>query len=1098
MPRKPIKINMETCSSDTQNSSSGYAQSLSGLSMPYHSNHPEAKTALIARARAGENVIKWKSSQPTPEGFGYHSLVWLGGIASCQDGPHYFDLYLNGVNTLRFYSGDSKTEITSHTLTKVGKAEEDVGNSVETESGVEFYFDKQLTDMFGDCFGWFHLIFPAEEGQYPEGIDLEIRAEEADSQDWLMVFEHVVDCLPRLRIDPLLVKRGDQLKQILSINLDSFEEEAWLKIEAEGEAKQEHILERGLNSFEIDLPETEQADTVTVEFYVNKVLIQTQEVAIQPVIPRRVYILPYSHNDIGYTHIQTDVIKMQCHNIDVALRLAEQHQQFPSHAQAKWNLEVIWALEHWWDQASELAKQRFIHAVQRGQIGLNALYANLLSGLCNLAELNHHFDLAHKVTQLTGNKIVTATVTDIPGFVWSLQTALFDNEVKYFSIAPNAGDRTGHIYAGLGDKPFYWVSPCGTKQVLTWVKGASYSLFHREKITTTGISKLLGYLRELEAKKYPYEIVAMPYTIGGDNGGPDEDLPQFVKNWNEQYASPQLIIATHEQLFTDFESQYGDTLPKLQGDMTPYWEDGVCSTALETTLTRNAADRLLQAEAVFALTNPQDYPAEEFGAAWQQVLLWDEHTWGAWNSVSEPDLPFVREQWRIKQGFALQSAKLSGELLQSALASEEFSPETKMLNIINTLSYPHSAVFRLPHNIIPSSKEFAIQRDTKGDLECRVEFLQGWQTVSMPITYREMLLADQSTSREINLAQQPLLPDWTLENPNVKICFDESTGTITSLYHKSRQQEYVNPLKPLLELAYLAGKYPQASTSLSEVSYLVKESGELYDKLIFAGKLPGCNKIMLSVILFQRQDRIDIELTIDKQAIREKESIHLAFPIDLPEGVLRYDSAGKPIEPEVNQLPGSNKNFFCPTGYVDVSDAKSGITVALTDAPLIEIGNMTAEMPWLQDIPANTTFYSYILNNYWHTNYKADQEGVMTFRYSMFLHVVFDPTEAFCFARMARTPIQYYASKHDQYVRETPLAIPPQPLVALSIKPVADKNGWLLHILNTGAGSFAWKIDKSKSDIQLYLSTVTGRQEGYELSDVTFLPYEQKYLLLKA
>ena len=65
----------------------------------------------------------------------------------------------------------------------------------------------------------------------------------------------------------------------------------------------------------------------------------------------------------------------------------------------------------------------------------------------------------------------------------------------------------------------------------------------------------------------------------GDNGAPDVNFPDRVKQWNETYAYPKLVIATTDEMFRDFEQRYGDQLPTAQGDFTPYWEDGAASGA---------------------------------------------------------------------------------------------------------------------------------------------------------------------------------------------------------------------------------------------------------------------------------------------------------------------------------------------------------------------------------------------------------------------------------------------------------------------------------------------------------------------------------------
>ena len=58
-----------------------------------------------------------------------------------------------------------------------------------------------------------------------------------------------------------------------------------------------------------------------------------------------VYLLPHSHVDIGYTHLQPDVMRRQWDNIDKALDLCAKTAGYPPEARFSWNAEVLWAMD---------------------------------------------------------------------------------------------------------------------------------------------------------------------------------------------------------------------------------------------------------------------------------------------------------------------------------------------------------------------------------------------------------------------------------------------------------------------------------------------------------------------------------------------------------------------------------------------------------------------------------------------------------------------------------------------------------------------------------------------------------------------------------
>lgn len=86
----------------------------------------------------------------------------------------------------------------------------------------------------------------------------------------------------------------------------------------------------------------------------------------------------------------------------------------------------------------------------------------------------------------------------------------------------------------------------------------------------TGGTPILKFLSELDSENYPYDMVQIRYTLG-DNGGPDTDMPEFVREWNAEYEYPKFRIATTQEMFQDFEKKYASKIPTHRGDFSPYW-----------------------------------------------------------------------------------------------------------------------------------------------------------------------------------------------------------------------------------------------------------------------------------------------------------------------------------------------------------------------------------------------------------------------------------------------------------------------------------------------------------------------------------------------
>ena len=858
---------------------------------------------------------------------------------------------------------------------------------------------------------------------------------------------------------PLLVEKEGALRQLVRVAVSHFGEPRSTVVrvyapsaaDASGGAAMASIaatLEAGAQTLDVPVPAVEQETPVTVRMEADGQVLAAQEVTLKPVRKWVVYLLHHTHLDIGYTHVQTEVEQIQWRHIDKALELARRTADYPVEARFKWLPEGLWAVDSYLRNASQDKRDAFIEAVKQGVIGLDALYGNELTALCRPEELLELSGYARRLARQYGFTIDSAMITDVPGYTWGVVPALAQAGVKYFSIGPNFGFRIGYTLEAWGDRPFYWVSPSGEERLLFWMAAKGYSWFHGDRLRNG--SKLCEYLAELEGAKYPYDIVQVRYNIGGDNGPPDEGLSDFVKDWNSRYAYPKLVIATPSEMCRAFEARYGDTLPELRGDFTPYWEDGAASSARETGINRGAAERLVQAQTLWSMLEPGPYPDRDFQDAWRSVLLYDEHTWGAHNSISEPESDFVKQQWAIKAGFALDADRRTRELLNRALQpirAAEASVEAVL--VCNTCSWPRTDLVMLPSDWpLPGDvvkdhrgKRAPSQRLTTGALAFVAADVPALGTAQFTIHAGAAHTSGRAAAGAVQLS-----------NDLLTVTLDESTGAITSLVSGDAELVDRSSGFGLNDFLYVTGRKPDDPQRNGPVVIRAVEQGPVVASLRIESGAPGCSQLVREVSLVSGMDRVDLVDTMDKKNVYEPEGIHLAFPFCVPGGVLRMDVPWAVVRPEVDQLAGACKNYFTVQRWVDVSNGRLGVTCATIDAPMIEIGRITCdarEVGWLKTSEPSTTWYSYVMNNYWETNYKASQEGVTAFRYALRPHGAYDQKDVQRFGIERSQPLIVVPVKAAAPVLSSLFRVTPPGVVATVCKPSDDGNAWIIRLFNS-------------------------------------------------
>ncbi|MCP5522460.1 MAG: hypothetical protein H7A46_13025 [Verrucomicrobiales bacterium] len=885
------------------------------------------------------------------------------------------------------------------------------------------------------------------------------------------------------RSEPVLVDRDGGLMQTVQLSIRHFGDPVDATVKIAGAADVRLALVPGAQRLEVPVPAVEKETPLEIAVEVAGKTLAVQTVTLRPVRKWVVYLLPHSHVDIGYTHVQTDVEQAQWKYLEMAMDAAKKSADYPPGSRFKWNVEVLWAVDSYLREATPEKRQLFIEAVKAGQIGLQALYGNELTGLCRPEELLRLVGAAQRIGQLCETPVTSAMITDVPGYTWGIVPAFAHSGVKYFSVGPNGGDRIGRTAAAWGDKPFWWVGPNGRDKVLFWMTGTGYYRVF------SSAENLLRYLGSLEEKGYPYDFVQVRHCLG-DNGAPDVDFADTVKEWNDTHAYPRLVIATTDDMFRDFEQRYGDQLPMATGDFTPYWEDGAASSALETAMNRASSDRLTQAETLFAMFNPQAYPAEDFYQAWRNVILYDEHTWGAHNSISQPDHPFVKSQWAIKRQFAVDADALSRKLLAAAndargepwvgnTGDSSTSSGFQAIDVINTTGsgYPYALV-TVPAELSTigdgisysptNSGRGTSQRLTTGELIFRPcvggFYAHRWYvTAKKAGELRDSFPAACVEGTALTIRNSAVAHGLTLR-------LDEKTGGIASLVYDGHELVDTNSPTGLNDYFYLPGSDLKGLQRNGPVKISVKEKGPLLASLLVESDAPGCHKLTREYRLHALRNYIEIINTVDKEAVRAKEGVHFGFGFNVPGGTVRMDVPWGVVRPETDQLPGACKHWFSVQRFVDISNEDLGVTWLTPDAPLVEVGGITANLIgglnnpnlWLDHLEPSTTVYSWAMNNHWHTNYRAEQEGPTVFRYFIIPHDKQNSDRAARVALELAQPLLVLPARGEE-LSQSPLGGVAGAQVT-AFKPSEDGKAWILRLFNNTDKATQAKFTWSKPE----------------------------------
>jgi hypothetical protein len=115
--------------------------------------------------------------------------------------------------------------------------------------------------------------------------------------------------------------------------------------------------------------------------------------------------------------------------------------------------------------------------------------------------------------------------------------------------------------------------------------------------------------------------------------------------------------------------------------------------------------------------------------------------------------------------------------------------------------------------------------------------------------------------------------------------------------------------------------------------------------------------------------------------VRTREGIYFAFPFAMDHPQFQYEVQNGVVDPAKNMYPGAGHDWFSVQHWVSVQqDGVSG-TVMPLDASLVTLGEIYRGA-WPDHFGTRPgSIFSFAMNNYWSTNYDAQQGGRVQLRY---------------------------------------------------------------------------------------------------------------------
>jgi len=723
----------------------------------------------------------------------------------------------------------------------------------------------------------------------------------------------------------------------------------------------------------------------------------------QPIDPAKkwtLFLVPHIHLDVGYSDYQAKVAAIQSRVIDEALDLTAQHPDF------RFSLDGKWPLAQFLKTRTSVDRQRAIVAMQKRELFVPAQYANLLTGFPTAETLIRSLYPSANFSREHNTPFNYANLTDVPSFSWSYASILAAAGLHYFLSGSDNYRGPVLLQGHLNENsPLWWEGPDG-KKVLLWYSRHYMQmqfLFGLPPVLAAGHDTLPLLLQQYGHPSYRANAVIL-FGTQVENSDLFPQQATLTEQWNQKYAYPHLQYSGFHSALKDIAHQFGNYIPTVRGDGGPYWEDGIASDAYYAAMERQNESRGPSAEKLATLTslvNPHlAADKKDLDRMWTDILLMDEHTWDSYNSISDPTSREATRQLAVKDLYAVKAHALADFLTRNSMASlaDSISTGRGHLIVFNTLNWARSGLVTIDLNkgdeiVDPSSGHVVpVEILGGGNNFQHVRFV----AADVPATgYKVFQLRHANKPATVAATTQTT----TLESPYYRVQLDAETGAVRSIYDKQLQRELVDQKSPYKfgQYLYVTGGDKAPNTILQYSHVYPKPNLQIQPAhdghLVSVTRTPygwvarmestdtNTPKIASEIRLFEQEKKIEFVEDVNKKEVDSKEAVYFAFPFAMDHPQFQYEIQTGVVNPARDMYPGAGHEWFSVQHWVSVQQNGASATVMPLDVPLVTLGDINRGA-WPTQFGERTgTIFSYAMNNYWNTNYRAGQGGHFRFRY---------------------------------------------------------------------------------------------------------------------